>query len=146
MIERIKEIIAFLMDPERFDIQDQLDIQDTLADMGYSSEEIHHALDMINFDADVDDQLVMNDILPGVRVLSESEKSVLSLEAQGHLLMLQRLGWLSEVQLSLIIETAALEYSRPVSLVELKEMSIRFVSDLPDNTSSDYYKRNCKSH
>ncbi len=146
MIERIKEIIAFLMDPDRSDIQDQLDIQDTLTDMGYSSEEIHHALNMINFDADVDDQLVMNDILPGVRVLSESEKSVLSLEAQGHLLMLQRLGWLSEVQLSLIIETAALEYSRPVSLEELKEMSIRFVSDLPDNPSPDYYKRNGKSH
>jgi uncharacterized protein Smg (DUF494 family) len=146
MIERIKEIIAFLMDPDWSDVQDQLDIQDTLVDMGYSSEEIHHALNMINFDADFEDQLVMNDILPGVRVLSETEKSVLSLDAQGHLLMLQRLGWLSEVQLSLIIETADLEYSRPVSLDELKEMSIRFVSDLPDNPSPDYYKRNEKSH
>lgn len=146
MIERIKEIIAFLMDPDRSDLQDQLDIQDTLVDMGYSSEEIHHALNMVNFDADAEDKLVMNDIVHGVRVLSEAEKSVLSLDAQGHLLMLQRLGWLSEVQLSLIIETADLEYSRPVSLDELKEMSIRFVSDLPDNPSQDYYKRNEKSH
>ncbi len=146
MIERIKEIIAFLMDPDRSDAQDQLDIQDTLADMGYSSEEIHHALKMIDFDEDIEDQLIMNDILPSVRVLSEAEKSVLSLEAQGHLLMLQRLGWLGEVQLSLIIETASMEYSRPVSLEELKEMSARFVSDLPENPSSDYYKRNDKSH
>jgi uncharacterized protein Smg (DUF494 family) len=146
MIERIKEIIAFLMDPDRSDVPDQLDIQDTLTDMGYSSEEIYHALNMLNFDADVEDQLVMNDILPSVRILSETEKSVLSLDAQGHLLMLQRLGWLSEVQLSLIIETAAMEYSRPVSLEEIKEMSVRFVSDIPDNPSSDYYKRNDKSH
>ena len=146
MIERIKEIIAFLMDPDRSDVPDQLDIQDTLTDMGYSSEEIYHAFNMLSFDSDVEDQLVMNDILPGVRVLSEDEKSVLSLDAQGHLLMLQSLGWLSEVQLSLIIETVSMEYSRPVSLDEIKEMSTRFVSDLPDNPSSDYYKRNDKSH
>jgi uncharacterized protein Smg (DUF494 family) len=146
MIERIKEIIAFLMDPDRSEIQDQLDIHDTLSDMGYSSEEIYHALNMISFDTNVEDQIVIGDGGAGVRVLSEIEKSILSIDAQGHLLRLLRLGWLSEVQLSLIIETAAIENAHPVSLEEIKELSTRYVSDLPDDPSHDRYKRSDKSH
>lgn len=146
MIERIKEIIAFLMDPDRSDIIDRVDIHDTLSSMGYSNEEIHHALELIDFEGDVEDQPAMSRVSEGVRVLSESEKSVLSTDAQGHLLMLQRLGWLSEVQLNLIIESAALEYSRPVSLDEIKEMSTRFVSDLPDKISPDAYQRDNEPH
>jgi hypothetical protein len=101
---------------------------------------------MMNFDSDVEDQLVLSDILPGVRVLSESEKSILSLDAQGHLLMLLRLGWLNEIQFNLIIETAAMEYSPPVSIDEIREMSKRFVADLPDSPKPDHYKRNDESH
>ena len=146
MIERIKEIIAFLMDPDRPELTGQMDIQDTLTDMGYSNEEIYHALNMMNFDSDVEDQLILSDILPGVRVLSESEKSILSLDAQGHLLMLLRLGWLNEIQFNLIIETAAMEYSTPVSIDEIREMSKRFVADLPDSPQPDHYKRIDESH
>jgi uncharacterized protein Smg (DUF494 family) len=141
MIERIKEIIAFLMDRDLVELDEHGEIHDTLTDMGYSSEEIRNAMKMLNFDTDVEDTVMDRVVVPGVRVLSETEKAVLSMQAQGHLLKLQRLGWLSEVQLSLIIESASLEYAHPISLDEVKEMASRYVSDLPDFMSPDQYLR-----
>jgi uncharacterized protein Smg (DUF494 family) len=146
MIERVKEIIAFLMDPDSSELNERGEIHAALIDMGYSNDEIRSAMRMLNFDNDIEDTDMSFDIVPGVRVLSESEKFVLSTQAQGHLLMLQRLGWLSEVQLNLIIENASLEYSHPISLEEIKEIISRYVSDLPDFASPDQYRREGKMH
>ena len=134
MIDKIKEIIAFLIDPEEYGENDYEEVHDTLLGMGYSNEEIQSALRMLAFDR------------PNVRVLSEEERSMLSTAAHGHILMLRRLGWISEVQLSLIIESAALEYTHPISLEEIKDISSRFVSDLPDSLTSDQYPRIDKAH
>jgi uncharacterized protein Smg (DUF494 family) len=146
MIERIKEIIAFLMDSESSELNDRGEIHDALVDMGYSNEEIRNAMRMLNFDTDIEDVGVDPGLFPGVRVLSDNEKCVLSMQAQGHLLKLQYLGWISEVQLSLIIESASLEYSHPISLEEIKEIASRYVSDLPDFASPDQHRRGGKAH
>lgn len=146
MIDKIKEIIAFLIDPEEYGENDYEEVHDTLLGMGYSNEEIQSALRMLAFDRDVEDRVEHTGLLPNVRVLSEEERSMLSTAAHGHILMLRRLGWISEVQLSLIIESAALEYTHPISLEEIKDISSRFVSDLPDSLTSDQYPRIDKAH
>lgn len=146
MIDRIKEIIAFLIDPEEHADHEFEEVHDTLLGMGYSDEEIQNALRMLTFDRDVEDRVEHEGLVPNVRVLSEDERSMLSTAAHGHILMLRRLGWISEVQLSLIIESAALEYSHPISLEEIKDISSRFVSDLPDSMTSGQYPRIDKTH
>lgn len=146
MINRIKEIIAFLIDPEEYTDHDFEEVHDTLLGMGYSHEEIENALNMLAFDRDMEDRAEPAGFAPNVRVLSEDERSILSTDAHGHLLMLRRLGWISEVQLSLIIESAALEYSHPISLDEIKDISSRFVSDLPDSLKHEQYPRIEKTH
>jgi len=146
MIDRIKEIIAFLIDPEEYGDHDFEEVHDALLGMGYSDEEIQNALRMLAFDGDVEYRVEDAGLVPKVRVLSEEERSTLSTAAHGHLLMLRRLGWISEVQLSLIIESAALEYSHPISLEEIKDISSRFVSDLPDSLSPEQYSRIDKTH
>ena len=146
MIDRIKEIIAFLIDPEEYSDHEYEEVHETLIDMGYSDEEIRSALRMLAFDRDVEDRIGDSGLLPNVRVLSDEERSMLSTEAHGHLLMLKRLGWISEVQLSLILESASLEYTHPVSLDEIKDISSRFVSDLPDSSSPEQYPRIDKAH
>ncbi|HER43039.1 MAG TPA: DUF494 family protein [Candidatus Eisenbacteria bacterium] len=146
MIDRIKEIIAFLIDPEEFADHEFEEVHDTLLGMGYSDEEIQNALRMLAFDRDVEDRTETAGLVTNVRVLSEDERSMLSTDAHGHLLMLRRLGWISEVQLSLIIESAALEYSHPISLDEIKDISSRFVSDLPDSMTHEQYPRIDKTH
>jgi len=146
MIDRIKEIIAFLIDPDEYTDRDYEEVHDTLLGMGYSDEEIQNALRMLAFDRDIEDRIAPMDLVPNVRVLSEDERSMLSTDAHGHLLMLRRLGWISEVQLSLIIESAALEYSHPISLEEIKDISSRFVSDLPDALTHEQYPRVDKTH
>ena len=146
MIERVKEIIAFLMDPDSSDLNERGEIHAALVDMGYSNEEIRSAMRMINFDNDIEDTDMSIDIVPSVRVLSDAEKFALSTMAQGHLLMLQSFGWLSEVQLNLIIESASLEYAHPISLEEIKEMTSRYVSDLPEFASPEQYRREEEMH
>ena len=146
MIDRIKEIIAFLIDPEEYADYEYEEVHDTLLGMGYSDEEIQSALRMLAFDRDVEDRIEQAGLVPNVRVLSEDERSMLSTAAHGHLLMLRRLGWISEVQLSLIIESAALEYTHPISLEEIKDISSRFVTDLPDSLTSEQYPRIDKAH
>jgi len=146
MMDRIKEIIAFLIDPDEYSDRDFEEVHDTLLGMGYSDEEIQNALRMLAFDSDIEDRIEPAGLVPNVRVLSEDERSMLSTDAHGHLLMLRRLGWISEVQLSLIIESAALEYTHPISLEEIKDISSRFVSDLPDSLTHEQYPRVDKTH
>jgi uncharacterized protein Smg (DUF494 family) len=146
MIDKIKEIIAFLIDPEEYGDHEFEEVHDTLLGMGYSDEEIQSALRMLAFDRDVEDRVEHAGLVSNVRVLSEEERTMLSTAAHGHLLMLRRLGWISEVQLSLIIESAALEYSHPISLEEIKDISSRFVSDLPDSLTPEQYPRIDKAH
>lgn len=145
-MERIKEIIAFLIDPEEHTYNEYEEVHETLLDMGYTNEEIQSALRMLAFDRDVEDRIDNEGLLPSVRVLSDDERSMLSTAAHGHLLMLRRLGWISEVQLSLIIESAGLEYAHPISLEEIKEITSRIVSDLPDSLSAEQQPRIDKAH
>jgi uncharacterized protein Smg (DUF494 family) len=146
MINKIKEIIAFLIDPEEYADHDFEEVHDTLLGMGYSDEEIQNALRMLAFDRDIEDRIEPAGLVPNIRLLSEDERSMLSTDAHGLLLMLRRLGWISEVQLCLIIESAALEYSHPISLDEIKDITSRFVSDLPDSLTPEQYPRIDKTH
>ncbi|MCK4549640.1 MAG: hypothetical protein KAU49_05705, partial [Candidatus Krumholzibacteria bacterium] len=73
----------------------------------------------------------------GTRVLSTAERSMLSIEAQGWLLWLRSAGWISETHLSLIIESAGLEFRPPASLEEVMEVALRYVPSIPDRSEEN---------
>ena len=73
----------------------------------------------------------------GTRILSASERGLLSLEAQGWLLWLRGTGWISETQLSLIIESAGLEFRPPASLEEVMEIAQRYVPSVDGGPDED---------
>jgi uncharacterized protein Smg (DUF494 family) len=141
MSERIKQIIDYIMDLEPGDLGDAAFVQDELEDMGYTRFEIRQAFRMLDFGSDAGDRGPAGDAPPGNRVLNEFEKHMLSIPAQGYLLNLHRLGWISEMQLSSIIDNAAYELIPPVSLEEVRDLASRFVSDLPEENPPDVARR-----
>jgi uncharacterized protein Smg (DUF494 family) len=135
--DRIKRIIEYLMDFEVSDFKDPALLHSELEDMGYSYEEISQALNMLDLEPATEDHGYPSDGNARPRVLGEPEKLILSTEAQGHLIKLHQLGWLTETQLNLIIENASMEYNPPVSIDEIKEIIGRYASDIPDNVPAD---------
>ena len=133
MSEKIREIIDYIMDLDPGDLGDPSLVQNELEEMGYSLFDIRQAFRMLDFGSDVTDRAPVKDSRAGNRVLSDFEKHMLSIPAQGYLLSLHRLGWISELQLSSIIDNATLEFAPPVSLEEARELASRFVSDLPED-------------
>lgn len=142
MSERIKEIIEYIMDLEPGDLGDPSFVQDELEDMGYTRFEIRQAFRMLDFGSDIGEGEPERGAGAPNRVLNEFEKHMLSVPAQGYLLNLHRLGWISEMQLSSIIDNAAFELIPPVSLEEVRVLAARFVSDLPEDDSPDVARRN----
>jgi uncharacterized protein Smg (DUF494 family) len=147
MREKIREIIDYIMDLDPGDLGDPSLVQDELEEMGYTLFEIRQAFRMLDFGSDVTDRAPTNAVCSGSRVLSDFEKHILSIPAQGYLLSLHRLGWISEMQLSSIIDNATLDYTPPVSLEEVRELASRFVSDLPeDDVPPDAARRDGHVH
>jgi uncharacterized protein Smg (DUF494 family) len=146
MSERIKEIIDYIMDLQPGDLKDPSFVRDELEDMGYSRFEIGQAFLMLDFGSDVADRTAVGDSHTGNRVLSEFEKHVLSIPAQGYLLNLHRLGWITELQLGAIIDNSAFEFIPPVSLEEVRDLASRFVSDLPEDMPPDVARRDGHVH
>ncbi|MBU8921579.1 MAG: DUF494 family protein [Bacteroidales bacterium] len=133
MKERIKEIITYIMDLRTGDPFDMAFMYDELEDLGYSSDEIDQAFTILDFDGETGDIDSPSFVHNKNRILGEGEKIVLSIEAQGYLLRLRASGWLTEVQLSLIIENAAIDYQVPISVNEIIELTERYVPEIPDD-------------
>jgi len=144
--ERIKEIIAYLLDQDFSDPMNPEEINRELADMGYAPDEIRQAMSMIDLDHGLEDHRPTQEFLSGTRILGESEKNVLSTDAQGYLLKMLKLRVLTEIQLGLIIESAGLEYMPPVSLDEIKDIASRYVFSLPEDGVPGSAGRNERLH
>jgi uncharacterized protein Smg (DUF494 family) len=132
MSQRIKEIIDYIMDLEPAELGDTCAIEDDLERMGYKNFEIRQAFSMLDLGFDGGDRRQPAEAPSGSRVLSDFEKHILSVAAQGYLIGLHRLGLVTEVQLGLIIDNAAYELTPPVSLDEIKDLASRLVTDLPE--------------
>jgi uncharacterized protein Smg (DUF494 family) len=141
MSDKIKEIIEYIMDLEPGDLGDPSFVQEDLEEMGYTSFEIRQAFRMLDFGSDATDRGTASQTPAGSRILNEFEKHMLSIPAQGYLLNLHRLGWISEIQLSSIIDNAAFEFIPPVSLEEVRDLASRFVADLPEDNPPDIARR-----
>lgn len=143
MNDRIKQIIAYLIDPESDELMDPAIMHSELEDMGYSPEEIQQAVAMLEWD-------VSRGAEPfragSMRILGETEKHILSTAAQGFLLGLHHLGWISEAHLNLIIENAGLEFVPPVSIDEIREIASRYIADLPDEIPTGPPQRGSRIH
>jgi uncharacterized protein Smg (DUF494 family) len=146
MSERIKEIIDYIMDLEPAELGDACAIENDLQKMGYSDFEIRQAFSMLDLGFDGGDRRQSGEASAGSRVLSDFEKHVLSVAAQGYLIGLHRLGLVNEVQLGLIIDNATYELSPPVSLEEVKELASRVVSDLPEEIPPTDTRRDRQVH
>jgi len=136
--ERIKAIITYIltMEPESF--QEMLDLRPKLKEMGYTSYEIKQALKLLEpewlepLKGSVT-RFLSPEWKASNRVFSDEEKITLSVAAQGYLLSLVQMGMIGELEMHLIIEKAAYDYSPPVSLEEIKEILLQFHDTLPDN-------------
>ncbi len=138
-MKRIKEIIAYIMDMENGVIDDPAGMHSDLENLGYSAEEINHALNMLEFpDPEEDIFLEPSAYVTNNRILGEAEKMILTMKAQGFLIRLKSTGWLTEAQLGLVIENAGLEYSTPVSLDEIMEITSRYVPEIPEKVLDGY--------
>jgi uncharacterized protein Smg (DUF494 family) len=135
--ERIREIISWIMDNEPDESYDPGTLYTRLEDMGYSSEEIRQAMLLLDADSVRGGIFADDGFSSGTRVLSAVERSMLSLEAQGWLLWLRSAGWISETHLSLVIESAGLEFRPPASLEEVMEIAHRYVPSIPDRSEED---------
>jgi uncharacterized protein Smg (DUF494 family) len=133
MNDRIKEIIAYLIDPDSSELRDPAMLHHELETMGYSPTEIGQAIAMLEWDVSSRNEPFLT---TSTRILGEPEKQLLSTAAQGFLLRLYHLGWISEAHLNLIIENAGIEFVPPVSIEEVREIASRFISDLPDDIPS----------
>ncbi|MBN1164482.1 MAG: DUF494 family protein [Candidatus Krumholzibacteriota bacterium] len=136
-MKRIKEIITYLMNFDHDEVSDPYSVWDELEDLGYTGEEIQQARSMLDWDESDD----MNTMEPEAdskksRIFSEEEKLNLATDAQGYLIRLKNTGWLSEAQLSLIIENAGMSYSIPVSREEIMDITARYVPEIPTNVLS----------
>lgn len=136
MKERIKEIITYIMDQRIDGFIDAEDMHFELEDMGYTEDEIKQAFSILDFDHSFDEVEPDTAFHTRNRILGEGEKMFLTIDAQGYLIRLQSSGWLTETQLSLIIENAGIEYPIPVSLGEIKELTSRYVPEIPDDILS----------
>ena len=135
--ERIREIISWIIDNEPDDPYDPGTMYTRLEDMGYSQDEIRQAMLLLDADSVRGGILADDGFEGGTRVLSAAERSMLSLEAQGWLLWLRSAGWISETHLSLIIESAGLEFRPPASLEEVVEVALRYDPSLPDRSEEN---------
>jgi uncharacterized protein Smg (DUF494 family) len=137
--ERIREIISWIIDNEPDDLYDPGTLYSRLEAMGYSQEEIGQAMLLLDADSIRGGILADDGFSGGIRILSAIERSMLSLEAQGWLLWLRSAGWISETHLSLVIESAGLEYRSPASLEEVMEIAFHYVPSIPDGTDNYGY-------
>lgn len=143
MNERIKQIIAYLIDPESSELKDPAVMHSELEDMGYSREEIGQAIAMLEWNVTAGGESFH---AVSTRILSENEKYILSTAAQGFLLRLHHLGWISEAHFSLIIENAGLEFIPPVSIDEIREIASRYISNLPEELPPGTFQRGRHIH
>ncbi len=137
--ERIREIISWIIDNEQDDPYDSGNLYTRLEDMGYSYEEIRRAMLLLDADSVKGGILAGDGFGAGTRVLSPAERSMLSLEAQGWLLWLRSAGWISETHMSLIIESAGLEFRAPASLEEVMEIAYRYEPSIPERSEDEGY-------
>lgn len=135
--ERIREIISWIIDNEPDDPYDPGAMYTRLEDMGYSPDEIRQAMLLLDADSVRGGILADDGFEGGTRVLSAAERSMLSLEAQGWLLWLRSAGWISETHMSLIIESAGLEFRPPASLEEVVEVALRYDPSIPARSEED---------
>ena len=143
MNDRIKQIIAYLIDPESSELKDPAMLDSELEDMGYSPEEIRQAVAMLEWDVS---RGVETFRAGSTRILGNTEKHILSTAAQGFLLGLHHLGWISEAHLNLIIENAGFEFVTPVSIDEIREIASRYITDLPDEIPTGPPQRGSRIH
>jgi uncharacterized protein Smg (DUF494 family) len=146
MSERIKEILDYIMDLDPGEIRESALVQEELEGLGYNRFEIRQAFRMLDIGAASSDRVPDPAALSGSRVLGDFEKQGLSIAAQGYLINLRRLGIVSEMQLSMIIDNAAFEFAPPVSLDEVKELAGRYIVDLPDDVNPDAARRDEPLH
>ncbi len=133
MKERIKEIIEYIMEAEAGAMTDSDGINNELESLGYSQDEIKQAMTILDLGIFKEDFESASAFFTRNRVLGKVEKIILSTEAQGYLINLQISGWLSETQLSFIIENAGMEYRIPVSMNEVREVASRLIPEIPED-------------
>ncbi len=135
--ERIREIISWIIDNEPEEAYDPRVLHTRLKDMGYSTEEIRRAMLLLDADSARGGIFADDGFEGGTRVLSADERNLLNLDAQGWLLWLRSAGWISETHLSLIIESAGLEFRPPATLEEVMDIAIRYVPSIMDRSEDD---------
>lgn len=138
MNERAKEIAFLLLEMDSAELRDRDGVVLRLEAMGFNRLDIVQALHCICTSRMWRDDRKPFQLGFRNRVLGDFEKSSLSVAAQGYLINLRRLGLVSEAQLSTIIEDASMEFFPPVSLEDIKELVSRYITDIPEDISSDH--------
>ncbi|MEZ5358500.1 MAG: DUF494 family protein [Candidatus Zixiibacteriota bacterium] len=127
MQDRILEIVVYLMNQISEHQETIHNIDEMSADlrsMGFTDNEISSAYNwLLQHFEDYPESFSFTDEEIGstsVRILSETERKILSPEAYGYLLQLRHLRLLTTEQLEMILDRCALFASDPVDVTEVK--------------------------
>lgn len=125
MYENIVDVLIFLyenyMDGEHRPPADQDELEDELAQAGFSNEEIQKALRWLDeLAAGIDTPQYHPHTCGSMRIYSETERAKLDLEARGLLLFLEQNGILDPVSRELVIDRVLAIDHAGVSVDEVK--------------------------
>ncbi len=127
MQDRILEIVVYLMNQISEHQETLHNIDEMSADlrsMGFTDTEISSAYNwLLQHFEDYPESFSFTDNEigdSGVRVLSEAERKILSVEAYGYILQLRHLRLLNTEQLEMILDRCALFSSDPIDMTEIK--------------------------
>ncbi|MBD3332398.1 DUF494 family protein [candidate division GN15 bacterium] len=129
MRDRILEIVVFLIDymqEHREQVSDIDDISSILETMGYQDDEISAAyswlMDRINPDAE--EYFASFPVRhSSTRVLTASERALLSTEAQGFLFKLMNLGLIDDEQFEIVLDRLSVVSTASVTEEEIKTVA-----------------------
>lgn len=127
MSERVREIISWIIHNDHDQTPEPENLVSTLENLGYDSDEIEQALDLLDIDSPPSGAASDGGFVIRSRVLGDLERGMLDLDAQAWLLWMYGTGRLSEIQLSYVIDSAGIECRTPATLGEIMNIASRYV-------------------
>jgi uncharacterized protein Smg (DUF494 family) len=136
MQERIVEIIVYLIHEMREDKRlGEIDLR-ALAERGYTQNEISTAFSWLFDKINLGDNLMPGGtrrLAHSHRVLHDSERAVISPEAQGYLIELRELGLVDDMDIELAIDRIMMAGFGRVGITEIKSVVAAIIFDYDDS-------------
>jgi len=149
MNKRVLDILSFVMKEIRENFFGDIDLQliiDILSDQGFTDDEISSAMSWIMNHGESIDRIIKGhpaDVpKPVWRLLTETEKDIISPEAYSYLFHLRELELLSDDEMERIIERAVSLQMSQLDVKEMQDLIAAVVLDFENSASEGFFQFN----